>query len=63
MLLQVKLRQLHEHVKSPGDWIVIADSDELYDYTPIAPSVQVGDQRSFSAAPCRQFSRHQVSCP
>lgn len=43
-LLQIKLRLMKERIKSPEDWIVIADSDEFYDFDVLGPGIQVGSQ-------------------
>lgn len=42
--LQVKLRLLQERVTNLTNWIVIADSDEFYEYGPLGSNVQVGFQ-------------------
>jgi hypothetical protein len=39
--LQIKLRLMQDHITSPQDWIVIADSDEFYDFDAIGPGIQV----------------------
>ena len=39
--LQIKLRLLHDHIASPHDWIVIADSDEFFDFDALGPGIQV----------------------
>jgi hypothetical protein len=39
--LQIKLRLLHERIQSLQDWVVIADSDELYDFDALGPGIQV----------------------
>jgi hypothetical protein len=40
--LQIKLRLMSERTKSLQDWIVIADSDEFYDFDALGPGIQVG---------------------
>ena len=40
--LQIKLRLMSERIKSLQDWIVIADSDEFYDFDALGPGIQVG---------------------
>ena len=39
--LQIKLRLMQDHVASPHDWIVIADSDEFFDFDALGPGIQV----------------------
>lgn len=45
---QVKLRLLQERVQSPTDWIVIADSDEFYDFSVLGGGVQVGSMHQMA---------------
>ena len=40
--LQIKLRLVNERIKSLQDWVVIADSDEFYDFDALGPGIQVG---------------------
>lgn len=45
---------MHQRIKSLQDWIVVADSDEFYDFDALGPSIQV-------SLPVQQTQRHIVS--
>lgn len=38
--LEIKLRLMHERIRSLQDWIVVADSDEFYDFDALGPGIQ-----------------------
>ena len=39
--LQIKLRLMNDRIASPHDWIVVADSDEFFDFNALGPGIQV----------------------